>query len=132
MLQVQRAVSRPRLRPSWVATLAASGALLAAVAGVVAHRAGAPERATNHGAIVCPIFVDDANALHEEIRRLSLEACLARVEVDRMKLRDACAAGTAGKMACSSGEGQYRMDPCARYQPPQHLDACPFPGSCAR
>ncbi len=109
-----------------------ASALLAVVAGVTVDRVWTRSATKPRGAIVCPIFVDDARALHDEVRRLSLEACLARVEVDKMKLRAECAAGTASKMACAPGEGQYRMDLCARYRPRSELDHCPFPGACSR
>jgi hypothetical protein len=127
MLQVQRAVLRPRLRRSWLAALLVFGAL---VAGVTGRFAFAPDDAPSRGP-ECLVEDNRVELARREVRQLSLEVCLARLEVERSMLRERCAAGTASKKECSPGEGQYRMDPCRRFRPTSEIDRCPFPGSCA-
>lgn len=123
MLQVQRAVLRPRLRRTWLAACLALG-----VAGV--GIATGLALAVSHHPTGNQGWVDRVERARLEVRALSLEVCLARVEVGAMRLREACAAGTAPGKDCSQAEGQYRVDPCARYRPRAQVDACPFPGSC--
>jgi hypothetical protein len=131
MLQVRRAVLRPRLRRSRIAAWLALAVVAAGIAGGVLLVP--PVRRAQPIELTVGRSADDratAALLREEIRQISLAACEARVEVDRMLLRKECEAGTASRFACGRDEGQFRVDPCRRYRPPSELDGCPFPGSC--
>jgi len=123
MLQVQRALLRPRLRRSWLVMSLVISVVVVALVGALTMPPDAPRPKHTQ--------IDRMALLEEEVRQLSLEACEARVELERIALRNACAAGTASKRACDDrAEGQIRFDPCRRYRPPEL--GCPFPGSCTR
>jgi len=119
-------VPRRRFADSMISIVAAM--LLVGAGGVAGALLQRAEMRAARSQAELAVAYSLASKERDELRALALDGCRARQEIRLRQLRADCDSGRLRNGECA--EGQYRMDPCRRYAPPEPAGQCLYPGTC--